>query len=156
VSESSPLAAGVGPYAWVLDDATYVLTAGAGAGVPLRYPDYGTEDFFDSGQADGASALSGRPAATDERYGSGRVVAFGFDPNFRAFADGTEKVLRNAVFGPRGVAPAGDARDPAADGGDLAAAPGRQAARRPEGAAHRAALRGRPTTRSGPASGSSS
>jgi hypothetical protein len=31
--------------------------------------------------------------------GSGRVVAFGFDPDFRAFADGTEKLLRNAVFG---------------------------------------------------------
>ena len=27
------------------------------------------------------------------------MVAFGFDPNFRAFADGTEKLLRNAVFG---------------------------------------------------------
>jgi len=27
------------------------------------------------------------------------VVAFSFDPNFRAFADGTEKLMRNAVFG---------------------------------------------------------
>jgi hypothetical protein len=99
VSDTSPLAAGVGSYAWVLDDATYVLTAGAGTSVPLRYPTYGTEDFFVSGQADGASGLSGRPVATDERYGSGRVVSFSIDPNFRGFADGTEKVLRNAVFG---------------------------------------------------------
>src|SRR5215218_2915480 len=99
VNDGSPLAAGVGPFAWVLDDARYVLRSGPGAGIPLRYPDSGSEDFFVSGQADGASALGGRPAATDERVGRGRVVAFGFDPNFRAFADGTEKLLRNAVFG---------------------------------------------------------
>src|SRR5215216_2348382 len=99
VNDGSPLAAGVGPFAWVLDDARYVLASGAGAGVPLRYPDAGSSDFFVSGQADGAAALGGRPAATDERVGRGRVVAFGFDPNFRAFADGTEKLLRNAVFG---------------------------------------------------------
>ena len=99
VNDGSPLAAGVGPFAWTLDDARYVLSSGAGATIPLRYPDAGSSDFFVSGQADGAAALGGRPAATDERVGSGRVVAFGFDPNFRAFADGTEKLLRNAVFG---------------------------------------------------------
>ena len=99
VNDGSPLAAGVGPFAWTLDDARYVLSSGAGAGIPLRYPDAGSSDFFVSGQADGAAALGGRPAATDERVGRGRVVAFGFDPNFRAFADGTEKLLRNAVFG---------------------------------------------------------
>jgi hypothetical protein len=99
VNDGSPLAAGVGPFAWVLDDARYVLSSGAGAGIPLRYPDAGSSDFFVSGQADGAAALGGRPAATDERVGRGRVVAFGFDPNFRAFADGTEKLLRNALFG---------------------------------------------------------
>jgi hypothetical protein len=99
VNDGSPLAAGVGPFAWVLDDARYVLSSGAGAGIPLRYPDAGSSDFFVSGQADGASALGGRPAATDERVGGGRVVAFGFDPNFRAFADGTEKLLRNAMLG---------------------------------------------------------
>ena len=99
VNDGSPLAAGVGSFAWVLDDVRYLLSSGAGAGIPLRYPDAGSSDFFVSGQADGASALGGRPAATDERVGSGRVVAFGFDPNFRAFADGTEKILRNAVFG---------------------------------------------------------
>ena len=83
----------------MLDDVRYVLTSGVGAGIPLRYPDAGSSDFFVSGQADGAAALGGRPAATDERAGRGRVVAFGFDPNYRAFADGTEKLLRNAVFG---------------------------------------------------------
>jgi hypothetical protein len=99
VNDGSPLAVGVGQFAWTLDDARYVLSSGAGASVPLRYPDAGSSDFFVSGQADGAAALGGRPAATDERVGRGRVVAFGFDPNFRAFADGTEKLLRNAVFG---------------------------------------------------------
>ena len=130
VNDGSPLAAGVGPFAWVLDDARYVLSSGAGAGIPLRYPDAGSSDFFVSGQADGAAALGGRPAATRRaRWESGRVVAFGFDPNFRAFADGTEKLLRNALFGadpaiarasaarkPAGHA-AGDPRHAHADGG---------------------------------------
>jgi hypothetical protein len=99
VDTASPLASGVGPFAWVLDDVRYVLGEGAGAAVPVRYPPSSSDDFFVSGQADGAAALGGRPAVTDERVGSGRVVAFGFDPNFRAFADGTEKLLRNAMFG---------------------------------------------------------
>ena len=39
VNDGSPLAAGVGPFAWALDDARYVLpSSGAGADVPLRYP----------------------------------------------------------------------------------------------------------------------
>ena len=141
VNDGSPLAAGVGPFAWVLDDARYVLSSGAGAGVPLRYPDASSSDFFVSGQADGAAALGGRPAATDERVGRGRVVAFGFDPNFRAFADGTEKLLRNALFGAdpataRAAAarPAASRRairaDPPADRGQEPAAARRAGARR--------------------------
>ena len=125
-----------------------------GATIPLRYPDAGSSDFFVSGQADGAAALGGRPAATDERVGSGRVVAFGFDPNFRAFADGTEKLLRNAVFGadPADRARHGGARagrldaargalDAPADGRQGPAAARRAGARRPQGQAGAGALR---------------
>jgi hypothetical protein len=36
---------------------------------------------------------------SDERYAAGRVVLFASDPNFRAFTDGTRKILRNAVLG---------------------------------------------------------
>ena len=88
VNDGSPLAAGVGPFAWRARRRALRAAARARRGIPLRYPDAGSSDFFVSGQADGAAALGGRPAATDERVGRGRVVAFGFDPNFRAFADG--------------------------------------------------------------------
>jgi hypothetical protein len=39
-------------------------------------------------------------AVIDEAVGEGRTVAFGFEPNFRAFTDGTQRVLWNAMFGP--------------------------------------------------------
>ncbi len=58
-----------------------------------------SEDFFVSGFADGIEALGGSAAVVDERVGSGRTVAFGFEPNFRAFTDGTQRVLRNAILG---------------------------------------------------------
>jgi hypothetical protein len=157
VNDGSPLAAGVGPFAWTLDDARYVLSSGAGASVPLRYPDASSSDFFVSGQADGAAALGGRPAATDERVGRGRVVAFAFDPNFRAFADGTEKILRNAVFGAdprprahrrhgwarRGGRPprGGRSLDALADRGQGPAAADREGPRGAQGQAHPGPLR---------------
>jgi hypothetical protein len=37
---------------------------------------------------------------TDEAYRDGRVVLFASDPNFRAFTDGTQQVLWNALLGP--------------------------------------------------------
>jgi hypothetical protein len=52
-----------------------------------------------SGEADGEAALGGTAAVIDEAVGEGRTVAFGFEPNFRAFTDGTQRVLWNAVFG---------------------------------------------------------
>ena len=35
----------------------------------------------------------------DEPYADGRVVAFAGEPNFRAFTDGTQKILWNAIYG---------------------------------------------------------
>ena len=67
--------------------------------MPLRYPAAGSADFFVSGYADGAEALGGTAAIVDEPVGAGRTVAFGFEPNFRAFTDGTQTLLRNAILG---------------------------------------------------------
>ena len=108
VATGSPLANGVGPFAWTLDDVRYLMRADASR-TPLRYPEAGSEDFFVSGEADGEEAMGGTAAAVDERFGTGRVVAFNFDPNFRAFTDGTQRLLRNAMFGPNPVV-AGAAR----------------------------------------------
>jgi len=99
VDGGSPLGAGTGPFAYSFWDSRYVMRAN-GAAAPLRFPAAGDEDFFVSGYADGIAALGGSAAVVDERVGSGRTVAFGFEPNFRAFTDGTQRVLRNAILGP--------------------------------------------------------
>jgi hypothetical protein len=99
VDTDSPLAQGVGPFAWTLDDVRYLMKADPSR-TPLRYPEAGSEDFFVSGQADGEEAMGDTAAAVDERFGQGRVVAFNFDPNYRGFTDGTQRMLRNAMFGP--------------------------------------------------------
>ena len=69
------------------------------ADAPVRFPSAATRGFFVSGYADGAEALGGTAAVVDEPVGDGRTVAFGFEPNFRAFTDGTQQILRNAIFG---------------------------------------------------------
>jgi hypothetical protein len=60
---------------------------------------YQQPTFALSGFAVGEDELVGSAAVTDERYSGGRVVLFASDPNFRAFTDGTQKILRNAVLG---------------------------------------------------------
>ena len=97
--------------AYAFWDSRYVMSAN-GAPAPVRFPAAATEDFFVSGIADGAEALGGTAAVVDEPVGDGRTVAFGFEPNFRAFTDGTQRLLRNAILGadPRRVADAGDGR----------------------------------------------
>ena len=98
VARRSPLADGVGRSAYAFYDSRYVMRAN-GAAAPVRFPSASTRDFFVSGYADGAEALSGSAAVVDEPVGDGRTVAFGFEPNFRAFTDGTERILRNALLG---------------------------------------------------------
>jgi len=105
---SSPLLAGTGPSLPTFWDSRYVVQ-GPAALVPLRYPAAGSDDFFVSGYADGAAALGGSAAIVDEPVGQGRTVAFGFEPNFRAFTDGTQTLLRNAILG-ADPAPAATAR----------------------------------------------
>ena len=96
----SPLAAGVGPFAWVFYDYDLVMRPSSPAHAALSYPPAGDGDFFVSGFARGAEELGGTAAAVDEPLGAGRVVLFASDPNFRAWTVGMQKVLRNAVLGP--------------------------------------------------------
>jgi hypothetical protein len=100
VDPASPLAAGVGAFNWVFYDYDVVMTAGSPAHVAARFPAHGSEDFFVSGFAQGESELGGTAAVVDEPAGSGRVVLFTTDPNFRAWTPGMQKMLRNAVLGP--------------------------------------------------------
>ena len=100
----------------------------------MRFPTAGTEDFYVSGFAEGEEALSRTAAIVDERVGRGRTVAFSFEPNFRAFTTGTQKILANAILG----------RDPRGRGrGDHGKAAARTSARRLRALALRGAAGGR-------------
>jgi hypothetical protein len=100
VAPESPLAAGVGPFTWSLYVSDFVMRHVDPVRVAARFPETGSEDFFVSGYAEGAEELGGTAAVVDEPFGAGRSVLFAFDPNFRGFTDGTQKLLRNAILGP--------------------------------------------------------
>ena len=95
----------------------------------LTYPSDGR--FWFNGYAQGADALKGTTALTDEPYGDGHVVLFANNPLFRAYEESGEHLVANAVLypasgGPAAVAPGArseqrraQAQDPPRDlGGD--------------------------------------
>jgi hypothetical protein len=113
VNPRTPLTRTVGRFVYPFIDARYVMDAN-GASAPVRYPQAGRPAFFVSGYAEGAEALGGTAAVVDERVGSGRTVSFAFEPNFRAFTNGTQVLLRNAILGADPAASAGTVRARAA------------------------------------------
>jgi hypothetical protein len=94
---ADPVAWGEETRGFTFDVDDPVLAAG-GAPVVARYPAGG--GFWASGSTSGTAALQGTPAATDERVGTGRVVLFAFDPCFRGYAEGTMRLLANALLIP--------------------------------------------------------
>jgi hypothetical protein len=99
VDRGNPLSEGVGRTAYAMYEYDDVWAAANPDSVAARYPAAGDEDWFVSGFAEGEEELHGTAAVIDEAYGAGRVVLFGFDPNYRAFTDGTAKMLSNALLG---------------------------------------------------------
>ncbi len=99
VDRGSPLAEDVGRTAWAMYEYDDVWTAANPGTVVARFPAASDPDWFISGFAEGAEELHGAAAVIDEAHGDGRTVVFGFDPNFRAFTDGTSKMLTNVLFG---------------------------------------------------------
>jgi len=99
-SAGSPLAAGVGPFAWAFYDYDLVMQASDPSHVAFSYPPAGHADFFVSGFARGVEEVGGTAAVIDEPVGDGRVILLASDPNYRAWTVGMQKVLRNAILGP--------------------------------------------------------
>ncbi|WP_433230960.1 M14 family zinc carboxypeptidase [Actinomadura formosensis] len=111
VDRSSPLARGVGATAW--NFTSYDLVMRASTGVVVSYPQADSPDWFVSGFERGSSELGGTAAVVDQPVGAGRSVLFAAEPNFRAFSDGTAKLLYNAILGPdpaKAPAPQGTAK----------------------------------------------
>jgi hypothetical protein len=100
VDRDSPIGEDVGPFAWAFNSYDAVMRASDPAHAVVAYPPAGHPDFFVSGFAAGEEELGGTAAVVDEPVGSGRAVLFSFEPNFRAFTDGTQRLLGNAVLGP--------------------------------------------------------
>lgn len=65
--------------------------------VPLRYPSE-EGSLLMSGYLAGGSALAGKAAAVDIPAGAGRVVMFGFRPQYRGQSWGTFKLVYNAIL----------------------------------------------------------
>jgi len=127
LDETGPLADGVGPFAWAMFEDDPVMAPGRGEEAAV-FPDVSSEDFFVSGLDSGAEQLAGTSAVVDEAVGKGRATVFTFDPVFRGWADGTQRILWNAIAGP----------DPFPEVAALAGSPARAEEER---VAHSAALR---------------
>jgi hypothetical protein len=59
---------------------------------------YAAKNLLASGWVSGERIVLGKPILVDATYGQGRVVLFGFRPQFRAQSFGTFKFLLNAVY----------------------------------------------------------
>lgn len=98
VDGRSPLAKGVGGTAW--NFTSYDPVMKADSGVVASYPRVDSPGWFVSGFEKDGTELGGTAAVVDQPVGKGRSVLFAAEPNFRAFSDGTAKLLRNAILGP--------------------------------------------------------
>jgi hypothetical protein len=76
-------------------DSDYNLALAPGAArVVASFPQL----MFVSGFATKSKTLAGTPLETVERLGRGSVTVFGYEPNFRAVADGSARLLRQAIL----------------------------------------------------------
>jgi hypothetical protein len=76
---------------------TYDVPSGSPVQVIARYPARG-DDILMSGFLTGASAIAGKAAAIEAPVGRGRVVMFGFRPQYRGQSYGTFRMLFNALL----------------------------------------------------------
>ncbi len=65
-----------------------------GAAVVASFPQHP----FVSGYAENAGSLGGSPIEAVNQVGGGSVTVFSVEPNFRAYTDGTTKLLRDAML----------------------------------------------------------
>ena len=79
---------------------TFDVPVNSTARVLLRYPERGA-DILLSGFLQGAQEIAGKAAAVDAPLGRGRVIMFGFRPQYRGQSHGTFKLLFNALLAGR-------------------------------------------------------
>lgn len=96
VDTTSTIGNGLAPRtsAFLLDGAAFRGSEGADVSVHARY---GSMPVTLSGRVVGASSIAGRPAVVEVRRGAGRVVLFGFPPQYRGQSMATWPLLFNAL-----------------------------------------------------------
>jgi hypothetical protein len=124
----NPLTAGVGPTDWVMYAGDPVMRASDPADVVASYPSATSPDWFTSGYQKGAEELGTTAAEVDQRAGTGHVTVFSVEPNFRAFTDGSARLLYDAIVDSRNATTARPAT-PAPRIGSAARLPAEQRAR---------------------------
>ncbi|WP_248960368.1 M14 family zinc carboxypeptidase [Sphaerisporangium perillae] len=92
-----PLAGGVGSTAWQFYSYDPLMRASDPSQVVASYPAADSPDWFVSGFQLGAEELGGTAAVLDEPVGQGHAILFAGEPNFRAFTDGTTRLITNAI-----------------------------------------------------------
>jgi hypothetical protein len=107
LNASDPVAWGERPSGFAFAAGDPVLSAPAGA-IVASYP--ASSAFFAGGYAQDAGSLRGTAAVTDEAVGAGRTVLFAYDPAFRGYVEGTERLVANALLAPPTGAAASRAR----------------------------------------------
>jgi hypothetical protein len=100
VDTSHPVAAGMPDTAAVYftNSNTFEVGDGFAGRVIARYPASG-DDILLSGYLQGATAIAGKAAAVEAPAGRGRVIMFGFRPQYRGQSYGTFRLLFNALLG---------------------------------------------------------
>ena len=73
------------------------LDLSANAKIIARYPEK-TENILLSGWALGAEKLAGKAALVELTVGKGKIVLFGFRPQYRGQSYGTFKMVFNALL----------------------------------------------------------
>jgi zinc carboxypeptidase len=99
VDRTQPIAFGMPDTAAVYftNSVSFEVPAGSPVRVVARYPARGAEILL-SGFLQGADAIAGTAAAIDAPLGRGRVVMFGFRPQYRGQSYGTFRLVFNALL----------------------------------------------------------
>jgi hypothetical protein len=104
VGGGTPATVGSGSFAYWWNDGDQALSPSSTGLNPVRYP-AAEPDFWYSGYAEGADGLKETAGLVEEQLGTGRVILFSGEPNFRAYTEGPAFFLANALAYPPTPAP---------------------------------------------------
>jgi Zinc carboxypeptidase len=122
VDQASPVGLGRPDEDFEFNNDDPLLTPSATGVNVLTYPS--DDRFWFNGYTEGADALKGTAALTDEPFGSGHVVLFANDPLFRAYEESGEHLFANALLYPTHGPALTKLRAKTVDGASPAARPG--------------------------------